>query len=305
MMRAVIFNDYGSPNVLKQIDMVRPVAADGEILISVRAIGVNPADWKWRAGFFAEMAAIPLPHILGYDVAGEVAAIGPNAHGWAVGDRILAMLDPIRKGGYAEFVCCPAVQCVHMPDTLSFIEAAALPTPAMTGFQMIEEHIAPKKGQRILVTGAVGAVGRFAMAKANAMGAKCVAAVRTNQGDQALALGADSVIFLDGPSMPPPLVDHIADTVGGADVARLCAGLVADGRIITVATTPIEGVSLPKPPQFIAVHQNPAMLAEIAQMAAAGSLSLPFIETLPLASAADAHRRLEAGSPGAKLVLLP
>lgn len=302
-MRAVQFAAYGEPDVLELVDVPTPEAGPDQVRIRVSAAAVNPADPKWRQGMFQSFAPVPLPHIVGYDIAGVVDSAGSGAS-VKVGDRVVVMLGGLTKGGYAEYAVAPAADVAKIPAGMDFATAAALPTAGLTGFQMIEEHIRPSAGQTVLVTGAVGAVGRFATCAARRLGARVVAAVRTNQTEEARALGADEVVVLGQEWSGAPF-DHVADTVGGAEVARLCRRLAPGGRIVTAATTPIDPTGLSSEPAFIAVHGDAAKLSEIVRIVAAGELPVPVARRLPLSAAAEAHRLVEAGRTGGKIVLEP
>lgn len=307
-MRAIGFMEYGAPEVLHAMEVARPVAGPGTVLLRVRACGVNPADHKWRSGMIHAMLPdlpVSFPHILGYDIAGTVAEMGSGVEGVAVGDRKVAMLDHIGKGGYAEFAVVPAAHAVPVPEGMDFATAAALPCAGLTGVQLIEEFIRPAPGQTILVTGAVGAVGRFAVFAATRLGARVVAAVRAAQLAEAKALGAAEAIVLGAEDWAGAPFDHVADTVGGAEVARLCRHARPGGLIRTVATTPIDPQGLPSEPVFVAVHNDPARLAELARSVAAGRLAVPIARLLPLEQAAKAHRLVEAGGAGGKVILEP
>jgi NADPH2:quinone reductase len=299
-MQAVAIRSYGGPEVLQVTELLRPVPAAGEVLIRVAAIGVNPADSKWRMGMFAQMVALNFPYVPGYDVAGTVVA-----GALPTGTRVFAMLDNRRGGAYAQFAVAAEQTVARTPEGLDDALAAALPTPALTGVQLIEEHIVPRRGERVVITGALGAVGRFAVYAAKARGAYVIAAVRAAQRQEALALGADEAIVL-GEKPPGALaLDHLADTVGGAAVALLCCEVRPGGRIRTVATTPIPPEGLPCAPEFIAVHADGGQLAAIARAVADGEVRMPIAHVLPLTHASKAHQLLEAGAIGGKIILNP
>lgn len=280
-----------------------PPAGKGQVRVKVAAAGVNPADYKWREGMFREVVPVPLPHTLGYDIAGTIDAVGAGVEGFAVGDRVFAMLDPFSKGGYAEFAVADVSWLAKVPADLDLDLAATLPTSALTGLQMIEEHVRPQSGETLLVTGAVGAVGRFAVHAANRLGVRVIAAVRASQRDLALSLGASEAIVL-GNEIPAGLsFDHVADTVGGGDVAALCRLVRPGGRILTAATTPIDPQGLVATPTFFAVHPDGAGLARIGDLVANGAVTVAPARALPLAEAAEAHRLVEAGGLGEKIIL--
>lgn len=301
MMQAIVINAHGGPEVLEVAQVPMPAPAPGQTLVRIRAAAVNPADGKWRAGMFAAFAPVPFPHILGYDIAGEVVA----GEGFAPGTRVVGMLDPFLKGGYAQYVAVPAANLCEIPAGLSDETAAAIPTAGLTGTQMVEDGLDVQSGQRILVTGAVGAVGRFAVHAARARGAHVIAAVRPAQRDAALHLGAHEVVALDGTPWHGAPVDGVIDTVGGDAVAVLCRNVRPGGRILTAATTPIPAEGLPAQPEFVAVQPSGSRLQGLCSAVAAGQIAVPVARVLPLAQAAEAQRLTDEGGLGGKVILQP
>ncbi|HZU65236.1 MAG TPA: NADP-dependent oxidoreductase [Novosphingobium sp.] len=304
-MRAIVMTAYGDADVLRLAVLPVPAPGPGEVLVRVRAAAVNPADGKWRAGLFAAMAPLSLPHVLGYDIAGEVVA----GDGFAVGAQVFGMLDPFRKGGYAEYAVARAADLALMPPGMAAATAAAIPTAGLTGRQMAAA-LALRPGQQVLVTGAVGAVGRFALHATRAAGAQVVAAVRPGQQAAALAAGAASAAPLEGGEWQEKdwqgaPFDHVLDTVGGAAVGRWCRHLRPGGRILSAATTPIAGEHLPAVPEFFTVAPSAGDLAALGRAVAAGEVAVPVACCLPLAAAATAQRQVEAGGLAGKIVLLP
>ena len=298
-MKAVAIRSYGGPDVLQLIDLPLPDLAPGDLLIRVATCGVNPADLKWRVGMFAGVIPLTFPYIPGYDVAGRVE----KGDAVPIGTRVFGMLDHRRAGAYAEFAAVASNAVVPIPEGLDDATAAALPTPALTGVQIIDEHIVPRAGQRVLVTGALGAVGRFALYAAKARGAIVIAAVRDSQRDAALALGANETIVLGETPANALNLDHVVDTVGGVAVAVLCRHLRPGGKIKTAATTPIPPEGLASVPEFIAVHPDNEQLAAIGRAVVAGKVTVPIAHVLLLAEASKAHRLLEDGHAGGKIIL--
>jgi NADPH:quinone reductase len=299
-MRAIVMAGYGGPEVLRSSDVPMVTPASGEVLVKVVAAAVNPADSKWRSGMFASFMPLSFPHVLGYDIAGIVA----GGDGLPIGMRVAAMLDPIIKGGYAEFAVAKLVNVAAIPDNLSFVNAAAIPTAGLTGTQMVERAANVQAGDLVLITGATGAVGRFALHAALKRGARIVAAVRAGRGPTAMALGADETIALGEEDWNGSAFDHVIDTVGGGAVAALCRKLKPGGRIVTAATTPIEGEGLPAIPLFFAVEPDGPMLEKLAGAVARHEIALPAPLTMKLAEAAEAQRRTDAGGLDGKIVLL-
>lgn len=302
-MRAIVFDQYGGPDVLKLVHVPEPEIAAGQLLLKIAAAAVNPADHKWRSGMFASLVPIPLPHILGYDVAGTVLAVGPGVTGFAPGDRVAALLNPVTKGGYAEQVVLEADSAAKLPDGLDFARAAAVPCAMLTGAQVIDEALQPTAGQTVLITGATGSVGTAGLLTALQRGAKVVAAVRAKHKAAALALGASAVVILGEEDWQGAPFDAVFDTVGSPAVAQLCRHLRPGGRICTAATTPIDPAGLPATPEFIAVHPDGQRLAGLLAQVATGKIPVQIAHRLPIEKAAEAHRLVEAGGLSGKVVL--
>ena len=266
---------------------------------------MEPADLKWRAGMFRAHAPVSFPHILGYDVAGTVVEVGNGAADFVPGDRVAAMLDPMTKGGYAEFVAIAAHAAAKIPSSLDLQIAAAIPCAGLTGVQIIEESIKPRPGETVLITGATGAVGRFGLFSARRLGARVVAAVRASHAAEARALGAAQVIVLGEEDWTGAPFDHVFDTVGGPAIANLCRHLVPGGLIRTASTTPINPEGLSSKPVFVPVHQDGRRLRELALDVAAGRIPIPMAGRMPLEQAVRAHHLVEAGGLGGKIILDP
>ncbi|PJG46109.1 alcohol dehydrogenase [Sphingobium sp. LB126] len=298
-MKAIVINRHGGPEVLEPADLPPPQPQPGEALVRILAAAVNPADGKWRAGLFESFAPVGFPHILGYDVAGEVI----GGEGFAPGARVFGMLDPFRKGGYAEQVAVAADHLALVPDGLDLPTAAAIPTAGLTGLQMVERGLDLQAGQRLMLTGALGAVGRFALFAAKERGAHVTAAVRAAHVEAVRALGADDVIALGEEDWTGAPFDHVIDTVGGEAVGALCRRLKPGGRVLTAATTPIPRDGLPSAPEFFAVVPSGADAARLAAAVAQGRIAVPIARILPLDQAAAAQRLVDAGGLNGKVIL--
>jgi NADPH:quinone reductase-like Zn-dependent oxidoreductase len=303
-MKAVRIHEYGPAANMVYEDAPDPVPAVGEVVVTVEAAGVNPADYKYRSGMFAEVDPRPLPLTLGMDVVGRVSAVGPDVGGFKVGDPVLAMLFLMGNGGYAEQVAVPADWCAPLPSGLDPILAAALPTPASTAVEWIEEGIAAKPGMRILVTGATGAVGRIACFVAKQCGAHVTAAVRPAYVDA--VAHADDILVLDGKGAAREgWCDVIADTVGGAPTTGLLRALRAGGVVSTVATDPIgnpDGLEVEI--GFFGCHADARKLGRIARNVADGQIIVEVPKTLPLSQAVQAHELVETAQVR-KVVMIP
>jgi NADPH:quinone reductase-like Zn-dependent oxidoreductase len=234
-------------------------------------------------------------------VAGTITAVGADVRTFKIGDRVAASV----QGGYAEFAVAEVAATALLPDGMDFAQAAALPCAALTGMELIEEGICPQSGQTVLVTGATGSVGRFSVKAAKDLGARVVAAVRPAYFDEARKLGADEVVALGGDVPTGMTFDHIADTVGGPDVAMLAGNLKTGGLLLTVGTIPIPSEGLLAQPTFFGYHPDGARLARIAADVASGAVPVPVVKRLPLTEAAEAHRFMAAGGVRGKVILEP
>ena len=307
-MRVMQFDKYGPPEVFYAADVDRPQPGAGEVLIELKAIGTNPADTYGRFGKYASRGAVKFPRVVGLDGAGIVAAVGDGVTEFRVGDRVVAST---KTGSYATYALALTKSTAKLPDGFDFEMAAALPCAGLTGVQLVEEGLPKlKSGQTVMITGATGSVGRFAVYAARAKGAKVVAAVRAAYIDEAKALGAEKAIATDT-DLPAGLrVDHVADTIGGKVAAKLCQALAPGGTIITSVTAPdgsagIDAAGLPSPPVHLQYHHDGKRFAQIIADVKAGKVSMPIAQKLPLKDAAEAHRLLEKGGNSGKIILIP
>jgi NADPH:quinone reductase-like Zn-dependent oxidoreductase len=301
-MKAVRVHEFGPPKQLVYDEVAEPRPGPAEVIVAVAAAGVNPADYKFRNGLLA--AAIPkLPFVPGMDVAGRIDAVGEGVTVWQVGDRVLAMLYLMGNGGYQEKVAVPAEWCARIPDGLDDATAAALPTPATTAIEWIDEGMDLQPGTRVLVTGAIGAVGRIACWAAKARGAHVTAAVRKAQVDD--VVHADAVLAIDIEEVPPAgTFDCIADTIGGETAIRLLSSLKKGGTLSTVGTDPVTNpdgldVSIVK----FGNRSDAAVLSRAAKAVLTGDLSILPPRKIPMSDAATAHELVERGGAG-KIVLI-
>lgn len=193
-MKAVRIHAFGGPELLKYEDAPRPEPAAGEVGIRVRVAGVNPFDGKIRSGAFEEAMAHPLPLILGWDVAGDVAALGPGVTSFAVGDPVYALADYARDGAYAEYLVVAAALVAPKPRTLDYVAAASVPMAAETAMQALYDLGQLQAGQTVLIHGAAGSLGGFAVQLAKLRGAHVIGTASAANAGYVTGLGADRVI---------------------------------------------------------------------------------------------------------------
>jgi NADPH:quinone reductase-like Zn-dependent oxidoreductase len=300
-MKAIQMHGYGGVDQLRYEDVPAPTAGPGEVLVRVAATSVNPIDWKIRRGNLKGMT-LQFPVIPGRDVAGEVVAVGAGVSNFKPGQKVMALTNHT----YAELVVVPSAALATVPDGLELQQAGALPLVTTTGAALIE-HVGPHSGQTVLVTGALGGVGRTAVYVATERGARVIAGVRERQKRQAQALGADQVIAIDSDSeiRSLPDLDAIADTVDGEVIGKLIAKLKRGGVLGSVLGKPKAAEGQDIRVEAFSVQPNPAVLARLAEAVRKGSLSIPVVKTFKLSEAAAAQKLAEEGKVEGKIVLMP
>lgn len=306
-MKAIRFHTYGGPEVLVLEDAPQPEAGANELLIRVAAAGVNPLDWKVRAGHVKNWLQHQLPLIPGWDVSGTVAATGTGVSGFKEGDEVFGMLDFSRNGAYAEYAVAQAAELARKPAPVSHINAASLPIAALTAWQALFDVARLTAGQTVLIHGAAGGVGHFAVQLAKWKGAQVIATASARNAGFARELGADRVIDYQATLFEEAVrgVDVVLDTIGGDTQERSWQTLKKGG--VLVATL---GIAIPQAArdfgvrgEGVFVHANAGQLSQIAALIEAKQLR-PYISGTPqLADAARAHELSEAGHVRGKIVL--
>ena len=305
-MKAVLLHNYGGPENLRLEDGVpEPQISGDTVLIAAAAASVNPIDWKVRSGARQKDFPLSLPAILGRDVSGIVRAIGPNVRHFKPGDRVLALSTQT----YAELVAVSDTELTHLPDGVDLIDAAAIPLIALTGEQLVRLATKAQKGQTVIVTGALGGVGRAATHAAKKLGAQVIAGVRKSQLAEAASLGTAGVVALDDEEAVARLgpVDAVADTVGGEVAARLMARVKPGGTFGFTSVLP-EGTQALYPSVTVTrvfAKPDPSKVREFADDLRDGKFILPIGRRLPLADAAEAHVLGERGNAGKIILRIP
>ena len=301
-MRAVRIYQYGGPDILRcEDDVPEPPIGPDTVLIESLATSVNPIDWKIRSGARQKDFPLKMPAILGKDVSGVVMAVGGNVRNVKVGDRVIAMADAT----YAQIVAIAGTMVTHLPDGIDPIDAAAIPLVSLTGDQLVRVATRAEAGQTILVSGALGSVGRAAVHTAKKLGAKVIVGVRNRQLEEAEGLGADAAIALDDDDAMARLdaVDGVADTVGGKIAAKLLGKVRAGGRFGYASVLPDDAAKAASVEvSRVFARPDPSKLREFAEDIRDGTFVLPISRRMPLCDAAAAHELLEKGG-GGKIVL--
>ena len=301
-MKAVRIHGYGGVDQLVYEDAETPEPQGGEVLVKVAGTSVNPIDWKLRSGEAKNLMSLSFPAILGRDVAGTVAKVGANVRNPEVGQRVMGLVNR----SYAEYLVAKAEHLTIIPDGVDFETAAALPLVVTTGGQLAQ-RMQLKPGQTVLVTGAVGGVGRSAVYMAQTLGARVIAGVRSSQREEGKTLGASDIIALDRDEEIArlPELDAIGDTVDHEVIGKLLPKLKEGGVLGSVLGKPKEEEGKNIRVEAFMATPDPSLLRQMADAVRDGKLVIPIAKRMKLSDAAEAQKLAEAGSAGGKIVLIP
>ncbi|MGN0119478.1 MAG: NADP-dependent oxidoreductase [Streptomyces albidoflavus] len=307
-MRAIIQESYGGPEVLHETRVPRPEPGPGEILVAVRAAGVNPTDWKHRAqaGFVDR-----LPLVLGWDVSGVVEAVGYGVTLFAPGEEVFGMLPyPHGSGSHAEYVVGPARAFTRKPTVIDHLQAGALPLVSLTAYQALIDTAGIGPGQRVLIHAAAGGVGHVAVQIAKAHGAYVIGTASAPKHDLLRELGADEVVDYRTTDVAEAVdgVDMVLDPLGGETRARSVGLLRPGGTLVSLlsggsAEEAAHAAERGVRTATMLVEADHAGMNAVADLVAAGALRPRVEATFPLAEAAAAHRLGETGRTTGKIVL--
>jgi NADPH:quinone reductase-like Zn-dependent oxidoreductase len=302
MMKAVLLHGYGGVDRLSYEEVPVPEPAAGELLVKMIAVSINPIDWKLRRGDMKETRPLEFPAILGRDLSGDVAALGEGVTGFRAGERVFGLVNRT----YAEYVVCKPEDLARTPEDLDSIDAAALPLVFLTGAQVIELGIRPRSGETILVTGAMGGVGRTAVHVAKQHGAHVIAGVRASQRKEAEGLGADEIIALDDEKELAglPELDAVADMVGHETIDRILPHIRKNGVLATVLGAPASAAGRDVRVVPIWAQPDSAKLEQLGREEARGLFSIPISKRFKLSEIREAQQLAEKGGIG-KIVLTP
>jgi NADPH:quinone reductase-like Zn-dependent oxidoreductase len=306
-MKAIRIHNYGGPEVLRYEDAPRPRVKNGEVLIRVHAAGVNPLDWKVRAGDLKKFIQHKLPLIPGWDVSGVVAEVGAGVSQFKKGDEVFAMADPTRDGAYADYIAIHATALGLKPKSLHHVRAAATPVSVLTAWRSLFDLGHLESGQRILIHGGSGGVGHFAVQLAKWKGAYVVATASTENQELLRKLGADEAIDYTTQKFEDVAhnIDIVLDTIGGETQQRSWLVLNNAGALISLVQPPSEQ----KANQFrvrgmmSSAQPNGAQLSAIAKLIDSAKLRPIIDRILPLSEARRAHELSESRHVRGKIVL--
>jgi NADPH:quinone reductase-like Zn-dependent oxidoreductase len=298
-MRAAVLTGYGDVDKLEIREIPEPEPGPGELKVRVAGSSVNPIDYGVRSGRLQARFPVTFPAVLGRDASGEVVAVGSGVPALRVGSRVLALTNR----AHAEYVVASEQLWAELPPSLDLVDAAALPLVALTGWQLVDEAVMPRAGDVVLVTGALGSVGRTAVYAAAARGAKVVAGVRRERKAEAAKLEVVDVIALDDERdlERMPKVDAIANAMAGT-IEKVLGKVKPGGTIGSVTGEPPGAKDMGLVVRAHVVHPDSTRLAELARAAAEGRLVIPIVKRMPLAQIREAHAMAEKGAEG-KVVL--
>ena len=313
-MKAISIKEFGDRSVLQLADVEKPVPGEGEVLLRIRAAGVNPVDAKIREGKLQGRMPNILPVIPGWDMAGEVLENGHSARRFKPGDNVWAYArrTVIQHGTYAEYITLPESYITRKPDSLNFEEAAAVPLAALTAYQSVIDQGKLSAGQHLLVLGASGGVGSFAVQFGKAVGATVTAVAGSGREEYLHSIGADQVIdYTKGDvveqfrKLNPEGADVVYDCVGGdtSEKAYECAR--ENGRVVSILAQVNEELAARHKVHFryVFVEPNVTELDQISEWIDAGKVKVHIQQVYDLKDAPAAHEQIETGHTLGKIVL--
>jgi len=310
-MKAVRFHEYGDPSVLRYGDVEQPVPGAGQVLIRVAATSFNGVDGNIRAGFMQGPIPVTLPHTPGIDVSGTIAALGEGTGGFEIGDRIIGFLPMMADGAAAEYVVAPAEILAPAPASVPLIDAAALPIVGLTAWQALFDHAKLAAGQRVLINGAGGAVGGYAVQLAKNAGAYVIATASPRSIEQVKASGADEVIDHAATEVNAAVSEPVDVVLNLAPIepAQLAAllNLVRAGGVLVNTT-----VWMPAPSDEqrgvrgidLFVRSDAAQLSQLVALVDSGEVRVDVAQRVPLAELPAVHAQAAAGALHGKTVIV-
>ena len=306
-VKAIRIHRYGGPEVLQYEDAPRPVPQAGEVLVRVKAAGVNPIDWKVREGHMKDFWPHKFPLILGWDLSGVVEEAGPDVSRFKIGDEVYSIPDPTRDGAYADYIVVREPELAFKPNSLHHIRAAAVPLAALTAWQSLFDTAQLQPGQRVLIHAGGGGVGHLAVQLAKWKGAYVFATASTKNLDLLRKLGVDEPIDYTQQRFEDVArnIDIVLDTMGGETQERSWSVLKKEGNLVSLVQPPSEekAKELGVRAAIIGAQPSGQQLAEIAKIIDSGKL-VPIIDRiLPLSEARRAHELSRSGHTRGKIAL--
>jgi NADPH:quinone reductase-like Zn-dependent oxidoreductase len=311
-VRAAVIRRYGEPDVIDLEDLPDPVATEGNMVVGVHAAGVNPIDCHVRAGNRRFFTRKNFPITLGSDIAGDVIAVGDGVRRFKTGDQVYALLNRFRGGGYAQLASVAESAASAMPHNLSYVEAASLPRGGITAYEGLRKLGGLRRGHHVLINGASGGVGIFAVQIANAFEAEVTGTCSARNRDLVQSLGVDHIIDYTQEDFTRnrATYDIVFDVAGNRTFGQCRHALRRGGVYITTTLSPRNMIlrfvtrwNVTQRSQLVLTKPRAATLDEIRALVEAGKLRTIIDRTYPLSGAADAHTYFETGRSRGKLVI--
>jgi NADPH:quinone reductase-like Zn-dependent oxidoreductase len=308
-MKAVRIHDFGGSDVLTYEEVDLPEPSDDELLVRVRAASASPVDWKMREGYVLRQMGTPMPTILGRDYAGDVVAVGANVTGFAVGDPVFGRVLRLHTGCYSDYITVTPDEVVPKPASLDYEEAAAVPHSGLTAWQALVETANLAPGQTVLIHGAAGGVGSYAVQMVKALGARAIGTASSNNLEFLRELGADEVIDYNATRFEDVVsdVDVVLDTRGGETQERSWQVIKPGGILVTLvfwAPTSLEAAAARGVrAEMISRRPDRENLHAIAALIEEGRIRPIVSDVLPLHRISEAHDRLEDDHVRGKIVM--
>ncbi|GGY65189.1 NADPH:quinone reductase [Cellvibrio zantedeschiae] len=304
--KVVRIHAYGNRDVLACENAPIPAVGADEVLVKIHATSINPVDWKVREGYLQGFLAHKLPLVLGWDFAGEVAALGTNVSEWKLGDAVYSRPDISRDGAYAEYIAVKASELARKPETVNWQQAAAVPLTALTAWQALYDMVNVQAGERVLIHAGAGGVGSFAIQLAKLRGAYVYTTASTRNVDLVKSLGADEVIdYTKNDFSQLRDLDVVFDTLGGDALAKSWQTLKQGGRLVSIISAPDAATAEQHQvtPFFCFVQPSAAQLTELARLIDAGKIQIIIDSVFALKDIAQAHEKSESGRARGKIVV--
>jgi len=309
-MKAMRYHSYGDSDVLVYEEASRPTAGSGQVVVQVAGAAFNPVDVAIRAGFMQQVFPVDFPHVPNFDVAGVVAEVGEGVSGWNAGDAVVAFLPMTAPGAAAEYVAVPADLLAAAPRTVELADAAALPSAGLTAWQALFEHAGLKAGQSILINGAGGAVGGYAVQLAKRAGAIVTATASARSAGRVRSYGAERIVDYAATPLLQAVAGQRFDVVlnlvrTSPEETAVLADLAADGGAFVSTTGPALDPGRGVRAVQMFARSDAAQLAGLIARVDAGDLKIDVAQRRPLTDLAAVHDQAAAGQLPGKTILIP
>ncbi len=308
-MKSIVIEAYGSVDQFKVVEESIPEAKGNDVLVEMKALGINAVDWKIRLGYLKDVVPFKFPLVIGWDISGVVKAVGDQVTAFKVGDEVYAKTDIKRPGGLAEYILVAEKSLLKKPDNLTFEEIASIPLTGLAAWQMLVDLAKVKPGESVLVHGGSGGVGSFSVQLAKYLGAKVTTTTSGKNEAFVRSLGADTVINYEQEdfSQRTGEFDIVLDTLGGKVLEKSYGVLKPGGRLLSLVSQPDEALAKAQniTASYVNVTTKHDELDIIGKLVSEGSIKPVPTTLLPftLEGVREAHSVSESGHAKGKIVI--